>query len=222
VGLAGGHVVAREAPRTRTGLAAMVLVGLSTVMEPAVVWYSAGQALWAGLGILGMLAALQAWRESGGAGMLAIGAVGAVVAAGFWSGGYAAGPVGLIYLWTDGRSRCRRAAAVPMLAVAVAGLAALALRSRGSAPEHCAGRTLGWYYASPQVGAVVVAAGWWMASLPRSVPTSSLAPVTRRGVCGLAVLVGALLVLQVPRAERLFATRAGLTTMTSEVTTAPL
>ena len=43
-----GHLVHRATDRPVAGLAAMATLGLSTVMEPVIVWYSAGQALCAG------------------------------------------------------------------------------------------------------------------------------------------------------------------------------
>lgn len=139
--LAGGRFVAREARDPALGLAAMAALGITTVVAPVVTWYSAGQALWAGLGILAMLLALQGWRDSSGLGVtwLALAALAAASAAAFWSGGHVAGPVGATYLWTEGRPRGRKAAAVPLLATA-ATLGALFLLGgrelRASARPH--------------------------------------------------------------------------------------
>src|ERR1700677_640914 len=47
-----GYLVARETRQTATALSAMTLVGISTVTHPAITWYSAGQALWAGTAIV--------------------------------------------------------------------------------------------------------------------------------------------------------------------------
>ena len=122
-----GRLVARETGRATLGLAAMVATGTTSVMESAATWYSAGQTLWAGFGILATLWYLQGYRRRGGGWRLAAAAVAAVVAGGFWTIGHAAGPVGAIYLLADGRGRCRRAAIVPlaasMLAVAISYLA---------------------------------------------------------------------------------------------------
>jgi hypothetical protein len=111
-----GHLVAWETGRPARGLAAMVAVGLSSVLGPAVLWYSASQALAAGTMILAMLVALQAWRAWGSWWLLAAGGLAAVAAPLFWSGGYTAGLAGLAYLWADGRRSCRIAAAVPLAA----------------------------------------------------------------------------------------------------------
>ncbi|MBX6314251.1 MAG: hypothetical protein IRY99_15265, partial [Isosphaeraceae bacterium] len=121
--LAVGHFVARETGRTVLGLAAMAGLGITSVIEPAVVWYSAGQALWAGTAILGALLAAQAWRARGHWWWLALLVLGGVAAPAFWSGGLAAGPAVAAYLWADGRPRCRRVA----LALLVVGAAAMLL-----------------------------------------------------------------------------------------------
>jgi hypothetical protein len=128
--LAGGHLVARESGSMALGLAAMAALGLTTVVERATAWYSAGQVLWAGLGILLMLVALQDWRARGGAWRLAFAFVAAVAAALSWTGGYAAGPVGAAYLWADGRPRARAVSLVLIVATAVAGCVFLALVGR--------------------------------------------------------------------------------------------
>jgi hypothetical protein len=123
--LAAGIVAARETGESSLGLAVMALLGVTTVIEPATVWYSAGQALWASLMILIMLAALQSWRASGGTWRLAAAGTAAVAAPLFWTGGLAAGPVGWAYLWTSGGARARRAAAVPIVCTVLVGLVAL-------------------------------------------------------------------------------------------------
>jgi hypothetical protein len=120
---ATGHVVARETGRAACGLAAMAAVGLTSVLGPALLWYAAGQALAAGTMVIIMLAALQAWRARGSSGRLALSLLFVTAAPLLWSGGYAAGPVGMAYLWADGRRVCRRAAAI----LAAASLAEAAL-----------------------------------------------------------------------------------------------
>jgi len=57
-----GHVVAWETKRLSAGLFAMAFVGLSSVIRPSVVWYSAGQTLWAATGCLATLVLLQFYR----------------------------------------------------------------------------------------------------------------------------------------------------------------
>src|SRR5207302_6744372 len=43
----------------------------------------------------------------------------AALAGGFWTIGHLAGPVAALYLWVDGRRRCRLAATVPLAATAL-------------------------------------------------------------------------------------------------------
>jgi hypothetical protein len=106
---ATGHVVAWETGRPARGLAAMAAVGLTSVLGPTLLFYAASQALAAGTMIAVMLAALQVWRARGSLWLLALGLLASIAAPLFWSAGYAAGPVGMAYLWADGRRACRRA-----------------------------------------------------------------------------------------------------------------
>jgi hypothetical protein len=140
---ATGHVVARESGRTSLGLAAMATVGLTSVLGPTLLWYSAGQALGAGTMVLAMLAALQAWRIAGARWALALGLLAAVAAPLVWSGGYAAGPVGMAYLWADGRRASRRAATVLVVtSLAMVGLV-WSVAGRAFAPaSHVAAQPL--------------------------------------------------------------------------------
>ena len=114
--LAVGVLVGRETRRPVVGLVAMAFAGITSVMKSPATWYSAGQTLWAGLGILLTLLALQSWRRSGGGWRLAVAASFAVLAGGFWTIGHASGLAGAAYLLADGRSKSRRAALVPLLA----------------------------------------------------------------------------------------------------------
>jgi hypothetical protein len=113
-----GHLVARETGRPGRGLAAMAVVGFSSVLGPAVLWYAASQALACGTMILAMLAALQLWRARGGYWPLVLGLLAAMAAPLLWTPGYIAGLVGAAYLLADGRRRFRLAAVLP-LAVSV-------------------------------------------------------------------------------------------------------
>jgi hypothetical protein len=122
-----GRLVASETGRAVIGLAAMVAVGSTAVMEPSGTWYSASQTLWAGFGILAMLWYLQGWQRSGGRWRLIAACVMAWLAAGSWTIGHTAGPVGSVYLWTDGRSKCRRIAWVPLAATLIAVAIAMSL-----------------------------------------------------------------------------------------------
>jgi hypothetical protein len=118
--MAVGHLVAWETRRMAAGYAAMVLAGVTTVLEPAATWYAAGQTTWAALGVVGTLVLLQFGRVWPHAGWLVGAALSAALAPLFWTGGLVAGPAGSAYLWAAGR---RRAAAVPMLGtLATAGL----------------------------------------------------------------------------------------------------
>lgn len=122
--------VARETGRAVAGLAAAALLGTTAVMESAGTWYAASQTLWAGLGILLTLWYLQGWRRSGGRVRLVLAVLSTWFAAGFWLVGHAAGPVGAVYLWTDRRPRCRRAAWIPLAATAIAVAVTLGLGGR--------------------------------------------------------------------------------------------
>ena len=128
---ATGHVVARESGRTSLGLAAMAAVGLTSVLGPTLLWYSAGQALATGTMVLAMLAALQAWRIGGAWWALALGLLAAMAAPLLWSGGYAAGPVGMAYLWADGRARLPTRGGGPRGDVCAHGRARLVRRGAG-------------------------------------------------------------------------------------------
>ncbi|MGC8641503.1 MAG: hypothetical protein ACP5XB_16685 [Isosphaeraceae bacterium] len=115
-----GRLVARETGRASLGLAAMVGVGVTSLMASPACWYSAGQTLWAGFGILATLWYAQCWRRSRSIVALPMAAVWAMLAGWFWTIGHLAGPVAAVYLWLDGRRRCRWAAAVPLFATVAA------------------------------------------------------------------------------------------------------
>jgi hypothetical protein len=125
--LALGYVVARETRQPAAGLAAMAILGVSTVSHPAVTWFSAGQALWAGTAILITIAFAQSWSEKGGALRLAAVALTTFLAPAVWSGGLLAGPAAVAYLYFK-RGR-RFAGPTILLAVItlVSGLLILAL-----------------------------------------------------------------------------------------------
>ena len=125
-----GRLVARETGRTGLGLAAAVLVGTTSLMASPAVWYSAGQPLWAGFGILATLWYAQSYRRSGRWAALWLAGLSAPLAGGFWAAGHLAGPVAAGYLWVDGRRRCRLAAAVPLAATVLGVLLSLALAAR--------------------------------------------------------------------------------------------
>ena len=121
------RLVARETGRAGLGLAAMAAVGTTSVMASPACWYSAGQTLWAGFGVLATLWYAQCWRRRPSIAALVLAAISAALAGWFWTIGYMAGPVAAVYLWLDGRRRCRLAAAVPLCASVLALLTAMAL-----------------------------------------------------------------------------------------------
>ncbi len=125
-----GRLIERETGRTMVGLVAMALVGTTSLLVTPATWYSAGQPLWAGLGILATLWYAQCYRRSGGWPALMMAALAAPVAGWFWTVGHMAGPAAALYLWADGRRRCRLAAAVPLVATMLAVVFSLALAAR--------------------------------------------------------------------------------------------
>ena len=136
-----GRLAARETGRVEVGLAAMAGYGISAVLRPTVAWYAAGQAVFASVGVLATLAALQRWRTRGGVAWLAASALFASASPLLWSAGVVAGPSGFVYLWADGRPNARRAAFVPLLASGLTALAVLGMAgSRVSSPANFHGR----------------------------------------------------------------------------------
>ena len=109
-----GRLVARETGRTGLGLAAMAAVGTTSVIAPSACWYSAGQTLWAGFGILAALWYAQCWRRSRSFAALVLSAVSAMLAGWFWTIGHIAGPAAALYLWLDGRPKWRWGALAPL------------------------------------------------------------------------------------------------------------
>jgi hypothetical protein len=114
------RLVARETGRTAIGLVAMALVGTTSVMLAPVTWYSAGQTLWAGCGIVATLLYAQSYRRTASPAALALAGVAAAIAGWLWTIGHVAGPAAAVYLWTSGGRRCRRAAIAPIAATALA------------------------------------------------------------------------------------------------------
>ncbi len=125
-----GRLAARETSREGIGWAAAAAVGTSSLMLWPATWYSAGQTLWAALGIVGTLWFCQGFRREGGKSRLWLAAGSAMVAGGFWTIGHLAGPLGAVYLWADGRPKCRKAAVVPLAATLLAVAVNLGLGAR--------------------------------------------------------------------------------------------
>ena len=115
-----GRLVARETGRAGVGLAAMAAVGTTSLMASPACWYSAGQTLWAGFGILATLWYAQSWRRSSSPWALGLAAISAMLAGWFWTIGHLAGPVAAAFLVVDGRRSARRAALAPLAGTVVA------------------------------------------------------------------------------------------------------
>ena len=105
-----GQLVSRSTGSRTAGLVAVSVLGTSTVLEPVIVWYSAGQALCAGGMVVASLIAAECWLGRGGAWRLGLALLGTVAAPALWTGGLVAGPAVAAYLWFDRRRRGRAAA----------------------------------------------------------------------------------------------------------------
>ena len=105
-----GQLVSRATGSRTAGLVAVSVLGISTVLEPVIVWYSAGQALCAGGMVVASLIAADCWLDRGGAWRLGLALLGTVAAPALWTGGLVAGPAVAAYLWFDRRRRGRAAA----------------------------------------------------------------------------------------------------------------
>jgi hypothetical protein len=125
-----GRIVERETGRTAFGLAAMALVGTTSLMLVPATWYSAGQPLWAGAVILATLWYAQFYRKTGRKLALVLSAVSALFGGSFWTLGHLAGPTSAVYLWIDGRRRCRLAAIVLLGTSILAVVLSFALAAR--------------------------------------------------------------------------------------------
>ena len=125
-----GRLVARESGSAGLGLAASAMVGTSSLMLTPAIWYSGSQPLWAAFGLLSALRYAQSYRRTGRWRYLVFSSLSASVAGGLWSAGHLAGPVTAVYLWFDGRERCRLAAAIPMLATAMTVVLFLTMATR--------------------------------------------------------------------------------------------
>jgi hypothetical protein len=125
-----GRLIARETGRTILGLVSMAVVGTTCLMLTPTLWYSAGQPLWAALGILASLWYAQSYRRSGRWPALLLAALTVPISGWFWTAGHMAGPTAAIYLWADRRRRCRLAAAVPLAATILAVGLSMALAGR--------------------------------------------------------------------------------------------
>ncbi|GIW89046.1 MAG: hypothetical protein KatS3mg108_3370 [Isosphaeraceae bacterium] len=96
--LAVGWCISRETGRPGLGVGAAIATGTTSVLFSSGTWYSSGQTVWAALGIVGMLLALQSWRRTSAPGALLLAAGASWLAGSMWTIGHAAGPVGCVYL----------------------------------------------------------------------------------------------------------------------------
>jgi len=154
------RLVARETGRTALGYATMVLVGTTSLMLVPVTWYSAGQPLWAGFGVLTVLWFAQSYRRSGRWRPLALAALTVPLAGWFWAAGHVAGPVAGVYLWVDGRRRCRLAAAALLAVTALTVAFTLTIGGRminntisfhGRSPREAATPTQGLFHTAQAI-----------------------------------------------------------------------
>jgi hypothetical protein len=127
--LMSGRLVARETGQTSLGLVSMVLVGTTSLMLTPAAWYSGGQPLWAGFGILATLWYAQSYRRKARPAALLLTSITAPLAGWFWTVGHLAGPVAAVYLWLDGRRHCRIGAAWPLAATTIAVALSLGIAS---------------------------------------------------------------------------------------------
>src|SRR4029077_18065671 len=102
-----GYLAAQESRQTAVGLAAMAVLGLSTVVEPAVRWYSAGQPLWAGAAIVATIILARNACLKGRRGRVGIAALACFAAPALWTGGVIAGPAAIAYVWAKRTCRSR-------------------------------------------------------------------------------------------------------------------
>jgi hypothetical protein len=93
-----GLLVKQETGQTPLGLAAVTVLGVSSVILPTAIWYAAGQALWAGSGIVLTILLARAWSIHGGGWRLGLMALAAFAAPAVWTGGLLAGPAALAYV----------------------------------------------------------------------------------------------------------------------------
>jgi hypothetical protein len=131
-----GWFVWGETGNPAIGLASMVGLGGSTLLYSAVTFYAATPALWAGLGMLLTLLALQRWRRVGSSIPLVAAGLASLLAIASWSGGYVVVPVAAIYLWADRRPRCRRAGVIFLLAAGIGSVGLVALTRQSILAAH--------------------------------------------------------------------------------------
>jgi hypothetical protein len=128
---AAGLLVARETGQAALGLAAVTVLGVSSVTLPTASWYAAGQALWAGAAIVAAVLMARAWSIKGGAWRLGLTALPVLAAPAIWTGGLLAGPAAIAYLWARGPSR-RLGPLLALAGAAAGGLLLILALARGT------------------------------------------------------------------------------------------
>ena len=119
----------------------MAWIGVNSVLEPVVAWYSSSQALGPARGCSRPCASCKV-GERGGWWRLVLALASTSASGWFWSEGYLAGPAGMAYLWFDGRKSGRKLAALPLLAGVLAAAIAIALSGgRSLAAENFHGHS---------------------------------------------------------------------------------
>ncbi len=113
--LSTGLFVSRETKREALGWASACFVATTSIQYTAGTWYSAGQPIWAGLGILLTLFCAQNFKNTGKRRWLAAAAASTWIAGGFWTIGHASGPAAAVYLFADSALKIRKLAWVPLL-----------------------------------------------------------------------------------------------------------
>lgn len=136
-----GYLVVKATGSRTAGLVAVAVLGISTVLEPVLTWYSAGQALCAAGMVVASLIAAEAWLSRGGPWRLGLTAIGTAAAPTLWTGGLVAGPAVAAYLWVDRPGRSRAAAlACLTLTVCLAVLIASLVRHKIAQAAEVGGR----------------------------------------------------------------------------------
>jgi hypothetical protein len=106
-------------------------------------------------------------------------------------------------LWHVSRGGLRQATSLEASGATVATVGALLVYLfRGNLPFSSI-RPVGWYYALPQIGSVLFAAGWWAAVADRHAGGEHARPLTVRGMLGVLVFGAVLFAIQAERSRRL-------------------
>ena len=126
-----GLLVKEETGQTALGLAAVTVLGVSSVTLPTATWYAAGQTLWAGFGIVVTILLARAWSINGGGWRLGLMALAAFAPAAVWTGGLLAGPAALVYLRVK-KSSGRGGALLVLAGTTALGLLLILFLARGT------------------------------------------------------------------------------------------